>query len=129
MARSRGRPQRRPTAPRGRPGPAGRGGRPRAPQPPPAASARRAALERHSRPLLAWLAARPRWVAPLVLGALVLLGLFLPGPGAAVPLLVVAAFLGWLLALSWPAIDGRGRLARGLAVLVVLGAAAWRATA
>jgi len=35
-------------------------------------------------------------------------------------LLVLAVFLGWLLALSWPILTWSGRIIRGLAVLSLL---------
>jgi len=86
----------------------------------------RAAFERRSRPALVLLSRQPRWLVPLLLIVLMLVGLFLSGPGAAVPLLIVAAFLTWLLVLSWPAIGTGGRLGRIVAVLVIVAAAAWR---
>ena len=73
------------------------------------------------------LSQQPRWVVPVVMGGLTVLGLFLSGWAGAVPLAFVALFLGWLLALSWPAVGARGRTTRVLAVLVVAAAAAYRA--
>ena len=77
-------------------------------------------LERRSVGFLAMLHRLPRWVVPLVLAALLLLGLLLPSRWAGILLLAVAAFLGWLLALSWPLVDARGKALRGGAVLLVL---------
>lgn len=71
-------------------------------------------------PLLIRVNRMPRWLLAAVLVVLLLLGLLLTTPWAGLFLLVVAAFLGWLLALSWPLVDGWGRLLRGLAVLVLL---------
>ncbi len=82
----------------------------------------RAALERRSAPLLVRLHGAPRWVTFIGLAALLLLGLLLPFRLAGLLLLVVAAFLGWLLALSWPLLSGQGRLLRVLVVAIVLGA-------
>jgi hypothetical protein len=73
------------------------------------------------------LSRQPRWLVPGLLIALMLVGLFLSGPGAAIPLLVVAVFLTWLLLLSWPAIRSGGRVARIASVLVIVAAADWRA--
>ena len=88
------------------------------PTPPPPAW--QEALARASRPLLTRLTALPRPVVPILLGLLLLGGLVLPAPWALVPLLLVAAFLGWLLALAWPRLDATGRLVRGLVVVLVL---------
>lgn len=71
-------------------------------------------------PLLLRIHRMPRWLLAAVLAVLLLLGLLLPTSWAGLFLLLVAAFLGWLLALSWPLLDGRGRLIRAAAVLVVL---------
>lgn len=79
----------------------------------------RRSLERRSVGFLAILHRLPRWTVPALLAAFLLLGLLLPWRWAAVLLLLVAAFLGWLLALSWPVLDARGRAIRGLAVAVV----------
>lgn len=83
-------------------------------------------LERRSWPWLVRLAAIPRWM--LVVGALVLVvaGLLIPGAWGAALLLVVAAFLIWLLALSWPAIDVRGRLVRAVGIGIVVFDAGWK---
>jgi hypothetical protein len=43
-------------------------------------------------------------------------GLAVPGWVGAAALVLVAAFLGWLAALSWPALDQNGRLLRLAAV-------------
>lgn len=108
------RPQQRSPRPSHRPQPAREQGA-AAPQ----TSGARARFEQVSFPPLAALHRLPRWLLPVVLAALLVLGLVLPAPFA-VLLLVVAAFLGWLLALSWPLIDGRGRLLRTLAVLALV---------
>ena len=54
--------------------------------------------------------------------ALLLAGLMVHGALSAAVLLVLAAFLGWLMVLSWPALDPPARLLRALvaAALVVV---------
>jgi uncharacterized protein DUF6703 len=91
-------------------------------QPPQGPGARRA-LERSTGRLLVYLSQLPRWLPPLVLTVLLLVGLTVPGWGA-IPLVAVAGLLGWLAALSWPALDLRGRLLRlaGVACLLILAA-------
>ena len=87
---------------------------------------RRAAFERASFPYMARLTAMPRWLLIIGLGSSLLLGLVLAGSwrwlGAAF-LLLVAAFLGWLLALSWPLLTGGRRLMRLLVVAALIGLA------
>lgn len=91
-----------------------------------AKSPTRLKLERVSiRPLHA-LKRLPRFVLPLAMGLLLLAGLLIPGQWAGLLLLVVAAFLTWLLALSWPALIASSRLIRLLVVLLVTFAAFWR---
>ncbi len=91
-----------------------------------AKSPARLKLERVSiRPLHA-LKRLPRFVLPLVMGLLLLAGLLIPNQWAGVLLLVVAAFLTWLLALSWPALITSSKLIRLLVVLLVTFAAFWR---
>lgn len=65
----------------------------------------------------------PRWlliVAPL---ALLLLGLLLPYAWAGIFVLVLAAFFGWLVLLSWPRLPSGARVARIVVVLLLIGAA------
>ncbi|WP_026122667.1 DUF6703 family protein [Nocardiopsis halotolerans] len=87
---------------------------------------RRAVEERSAVPLV-WLHQRPRWLAPLVLGALFITGLMAPGPVGALCLLLVAAFFVWLAFLTWPSLNGQARAARVLMVVVVLVLAVARA--
>ena len=64
----------------------------------------------------------PRWV--LVAGPLLvlLLGLLLPYAWAGVFLIVLAAFLGWLVVLAWPRMPSTARVMRGVVVLLLVGA-------
>ncbi|WP_433697934.1 DUF6703 family protein [Nocardiopsis sp. CA-288880] len=80
---------------------------------------RREVEERSAVPLV-WLHQRPRWLAPLVLGALFLAGLAAPGFVGAVCLLLVAVFFVWLAFLTWPSLTGQQKVPRVLMVGVVL---------
>jgi hypothetical protein len=91
-----------------------------------AKSAARLKLEKFSRRPLHFLKRLPRLILPVVMGILLLAGLLLPSQFAGLLLLLVAAFLGWLLALSWPAVIGSSRAIRLLVVVVVTFAALWR---
>jgi hypothetical protein len=62
----------------------------------------------------------PVWVPPIVLAALLVTGFAVPGwPGAAA-LVLVAGFLGWLAAVSWPRLAPGSRLLRLTAITGVL---------
>jgi hypothetical protein len=93
-----------------------------------AKSPARIKLEKRSARPLYHLSRLPKLVLPVLLGGLLLAGLFVPSPLAGVFLLIVAAFLTWLLALSWPALVGSSRVIRLLVVVVVVAAAIWRFT-
>lgn len=98
---------------------------PRVPKTPQySSSPRRAAFERKSFPVLARVTAAPRWLLIVGLGSSLLLGLILSDSWAwlgAVFLLIVAAFLGWLLALSWPLLSSGRRFMRLLVVGALVG--------
>lgn len=108
--------------------PAGRGA---APIPvDPAKSPARQRFERLSLPLLMALQSAPRWIVVVLLAVALFLGLIQTGPLAWVGtllLLVVAAFLGWLLALSWPVLKPTSRALRLLVVVVLVGIAVLKA--
>lgn len=74
------------------------------------------------------LRAMPRWFMPVALGGFLLLGLFISSAWAGLFLLAVALFLGWLTALSWPALQPPARVLRAAVVAVVAIAAIWRVT-
>lgn len=76
------------------------------------------ALERASLPVTRFLAGLPPFVPVVAVFALVLLGGFL-GPWGAIPLGLVALFLLWMLALSWPRLQQSERLMR-IAVLALV---------
>lgn len=97
----------------------------------PTASRARARLEALSMPLLGWMHALPRWIMVVLPAIMLLAGLVLTGAWSwlgGVALLLVSAFLAWLLALSWPALNPGSRMIRGLTVLAVVGLAYFKFT-
>src|SRR5215469_5001770 len=84
----------------------------------------RASIERRSAVTLVFLRKLPPATVPLATIVLLVGGLAIRGVAGSVLLLVLAAFLGWTAYLSWPALDGRGRSLRVLALAVLLAAAA-----
>ncbi len=60
------------------------------------------------------------------MGVMLFLGLFIPNPLAGLFLLALGGFLGWLLALSWPALELSSRWIRVVVVIAILAAAVWR---
>ncbi len=89
----------------------------------PGASQARRSLEHSSARPLVLLHQLPVWLVPLVLTALLVTGLAVPGWIGAAALVLVAGFLGWLGALSWPRLGPGPRLLRVAAVACVLVAA------
>jgi hypothetical protein len=92
----------------------------------PAASPFRRELERRSAPALLAIHRLHRLVVPVVLASFLVIGLWLPWRIAAVLVLVDAAFLAWLLALSWPLLGTGGKVLRGATVVALLLAAGLR---
>src|SRR5215467_1885621 len=86
----------------------------------PGASGPRRTLEQSSARPLVMLHQLPVWVVPLLLAALLIAGLAVPGWIGAAALVLVAAFLGWLAAVSWPRLTPSGRLLRVAAIAGVL---------
>jgi hypothetical protein len=80
----------------------------------------RSSFERLSLPAVAWLSGLPRFVPFLVILALMVGGVLIPGWGWVLTLVVVL-FLLWTLYLGWPRLDGTQRIMR---VTVLLLAAA-----
>ncbi|MEU6999352.1 DUF6703 family protein [Nonomuraea sp. NPDC046570] len=106
----------RPTRPAAQRRPAPRQGRP-LPQGEqfftPGATGLRKSVERHSATPLAFLFTQvPRWVAPVVLVALLLVGFAVPTWLGGLAVLPVIAFIGWLAYLSWPSLRVGGKLLR-----------------
>ncbi len=85
-------------------------------------------MERSSARPLVWLHQQPAWLPPVVLAVLLIAGLAVPGWLGAAALVLVAAFLGWLAALTWPRLAPGGRLLRLAAVAAVLVVAIIQAT-
>lgn len=101
--------------------------RPAAPPPSPA----RARLNRISAPLLIRMHVMPRWLLPVVMGLLLAGGLFFTDSLTwlgTLMLAVVTAFVGWLLAVSWPVLTPGGRVARGMVAVALLGFTVLKAT-
>ncbi len=66
----------------------------------------------------------PRWVLPVVMVVLLLVGLVVPDWRGALAVLPVLAFVVWLAYLSWPSLRAGGRLLRvALVTFLVLLAA------
>jgi hypothetical protein len=117
---------------RGVPAPGTRTPRPAAG--PPAAvrerSARRVRFEERSAPLLAAFARAPKWAVVVGMALLLFAGLVMPAPLGwlgAILLVIVASFLGWLLALSWPILGFAARVLRVIVVAALLGIAVLKA--
>ncbi len=92
----------------------------------------RQAVERRSMPILLTLNRLPRWLVVVVMGSLLFLGLIQTGDLAwlgGVLLLIVTAFLFWLLVLAWPVLETQARVLRlivvggafGIAIMKLLG--------
>jgi hypothetical protein len=111
---------RRKPAPRRPSGP--RAGRPARVVPPTVAPGPRGEVERRSRPLLLWLSSRPKLLLPVLSLTLLVGGLAAPLPVAVPLLLVLLAVVGWLTYLSWPVVQGGGRIVR-LATVGLVGLA------
>ncbi|WP_406831298.1 DUF6703 family protein [Pedococcus sp. KACC 23699] len=82
-------------------------------------SSLRESIQRASLPLVERLNALPRFVPFLVILALMLAGLFVPGWGWLLLLLVVL-FLLWTLYLAWPTMDSTQRMMRLTIVLIAV---------
>ncbi len=85
-------------------------------------------MEHRSAVPLLYLRHLPRWVPPMVLAALMVIGLAVRGAAGTAALCVVAVFLAWLAYLSWPRLAGTGRLGRVAAIAVLLAVAGFQAT-
>jgi hypothetical protein len=79
----------------------------------PGATGLRKAVERRSAVPLTYLFTQvPRWVPPVVLVVLLLVGFAVASPLGGVAALVVLAFVLWLAYLSWPSLGAGGKLMR-----------------
>jgi len=120
MPESKRHPARRPQQRAPKPSHRNPAGRSTAAAVPPPASPARQWLVRHSAGPLIVLHRLPSFLVVVVLAVVLVAGLALPWRFAGVLLLLLAVFLGWLLALSWPVVTWSGRALRGLAVLALL---------
>ena len=93
----------------------------------PASPAREAVSSRSHRGLVR-MSQLPPLVVPAVMLVLMLVGLMAPLAAAIPALLVILAFVLWLAYLSWPVLDTRGRLLRGVLLGAVLFALVGRIT-
>ncbi|GAA5081394.1 hypothetical protein HNP84_002731 [Thermocatellispora tengchongensis] len=95
-----------------------RGGGTRRPLPPgeqfftPSATGLRKELERRSAAPLVFLFQLPRWILPVVLVVLLLVGFAVPSWPGGLAALAVLAFVAWLAYMSWPSLGLKGRLLR-----------------
>lgn len=94
--------------------------------PPATKSEGRRALERRSAGALLVLHRLPRWAIPVIMGILLLLGLFITAAWAGIFILAISVFLAWLLALSWPVILPTSRVFRVIVIAVVAGVGVMR---
>jgi len=72
-------------------------------------------------PALVRLNGLPRWSIVIGLGVFLIAGLLVAGVIGGILLLLLTIFVGWLLFLSWPVLEGTGRFTR-LLVVGMLGA-------
>jgi hypothetical protein len=79
----------------------------------------RASVERASLPVLTRLSSLPRIIPFLVVLALLVGGILIPGWGWVLTALV-ALFLAWMLFLGWPRLTGVERLMRAAVVLLAV---------
>lgn len=77
---------------------------------------------------MAGIARLPRWTLVVCVAALLFGGLVGRGPVAALALVVLGVFLGWLAALSWPVVPPWTRVLRIAVAVALLVAAGLRTT-
>lgn len=77
----------------------------------------RAAMQERTAVAALALSRVPRLLLIVIFGVLILVGLAAPGLIGAIPLLLIAAFVGWLLLLGW---DQRAPVERVIRIAVLL---------
>jgi hypothetical protein len=80
----------------------------------------RRSVERASLPLITRLNHLPKAVPFLLLLALLVSGVFISGQVGFVLMILGAAFVGWVLFLSWPRLSGSERIMRFAVLLLAL---------
>jgi len=80
----------------------------------------RSNIERASLPLITRLSGLPRAVPFLLLLVLLVAGVVIAGPVGFVLMGVAAAFVGWILYLSWPRLSGSERIMRSAVLLLAV---------
>lgn len=75
-------------------------------------SATRKSITEASAPVLLRIHTFPKFLVPAAIAGLMVLALFLNGFWSGICLSIVAVFIGWLMYLSWPLLDGRSRIVR-----------------
>lgn len=102
-----------------RPGVRGPGGPSNDPKP---KNSTRSELERRSFPLVAFFTRVPKWLLIVTMAGLLFAGFVIPIPWiGALLLLLVVAFLVWLVALSWPVLNTSSKLLRVIVIVALLG--------
>lgn len=90
---------------------------------------RRAELERRSFPLLSVFTRVPKWLLIVGMAVFLLAGFTIPIPWlGALLLLVVVAFLTWLVVLSWPVLNLPSKVLRVIVIVALLGIVVFRFT-
>ncbi|MFC7643958.1 DUF6703 family protein [Streptosporangium lutulentum] len=69
-------------------------------------------VEQRSAAPLVFLFQLPRWIAPVALVILLLVGFAVPSFVGGLAALVVLGFVGWLAYMSWPSLGAGGRVMR-----------------
>jgi len=80
-------------------------------------------VEQRSAAPLVFLHGLPRWIVPLALLAVLIVGFTVPGWVGGVVLAAVAVFLGWFSYLSWPSLTVSARLLRAVTIAAVIAVA------
>jgi hypothetical protein len=83
-------------------------------------------IERASLPVIARMGSLPRAVPFLILLALLIAGVVIQGPVGFVFMSLGAAFVAWILYLSWPRLTGSERIMRSAVVLLAVAMAVTR---
>lgn len=83
-------------------------------------SALRKSVTDASAPLLLRIHSLPKFLVPVVIAVLMMLGLFSPALLGGIALSVVCLFIGWLMYLSWPLLDPSSKLIRSIVFIILV---------